>query len=55
MLIEAVTDNRNRTGADVRNLLGKGGGALGEPGSVAYLFDKKGVAVVDAAATTRTT
>jgi YebC/PmpR family DNA-binding regulatory protein len=48
LLIEAVTDNRNRTGADVRHLLGKHGGTLGEPGSVAYLFDKKGVAVVDA-------
>jgi YebC/PmpR family DNA-binding regulatory protein len=48
ILIEAVTDNRNRTGADVRHVLGKHGGTLGEPGSVAYLFDKKGVAVVDA-------
>jgi YebC/PmpR family DNA-binding regulatory protein len=48
ILIEAVTDNRNRTGADVRHLLGKHGGTLGEPGSVSYLFDKKGVVVVDA-------
>ena len=48
LLIEAVTDNRNRTGADVRHVLGKHGGTLGEPGSVAYLFDKKGLAVVDA-------
>jgi YebC/PmpR family DNA-binding regulatory protein len=48
MLIEALTDNRNRTGADVRHLLTKHGGALGEPGSVAYVFDKKGVIVVDA-------
>jgi len=48
LLIEAVTDNRNRTGADVRHLLGKHGGTLGEPGSVSYLFDKKGVVVVDA-------
>jgi YebC/PmpR family DNA-binding regulatory protein len=47
LLIEAVTDNRNRTGADVRHLLGKGGGSLGEPGSVAYNFDKKGVIAVD--------
>ena len=46
LLIEALTDNRNRTGADVRHLLGKHGGNLGEPGSVAYLFDKKGVVVV---------
>jgi YebC/PmpR family DNA-binding regulatory protein len=48
LLIEALTDNRNRTGAEVRHLLSKHGGSLGEPGSVAYLFDKKGVAVVDA-------
>jgi YebC/PmpR family DNA-binding regulatory protein len=49
LLIEAVTDNRNRTGAEVRHLLSKNGGNLGEPGSVAYLFDKQGVIVVDAA------
>ncbi len=48
LLIEAFTDNRNRTGADVRHLLGKHGGNLGEPGSVSYLFDKKGLVVVDA-------
>jgi YebC/PmpR family DNA-binding regulatory protein len=47
LLIEALTDNRNRTGAEMRHLLSKHGGNLGEPGSVAYLFDKKGVAVVD--------
>ncbi len=49
LLVETVTDNRNRTGPDVRNLFTKFGGSLGEPGSVAYLFDKKGVIVVDAA------
>jgi YebC/PmpR family DNA-binding regulatory protein len=48
LLVETVTDNRNRTGPDVRNLFTKFGGSLGEPGSVAYLFDKKGVIVVDA-------
>ena len=48
LLIEAFTDNRNRTGADVRHLLSKHGGNLGEPGSVSYLFDKQGVIVVDA-------
>src|SRR6185312_4182890 len=48
LLIEALTDNRNRTGADVRHALSKHGGNLGEPGSVAYLFDKRGVIVVDA-------
>ncbi len=48
LLIEALTDNRNRTGADVRHAFTKFGGSLGEPGSVAYLFDKKGVITVDA-------
>jgi YebC/PmpR family DNA-binding regulatory protein len=48
LLIEALTDNRNRTGAEVRHLLSKHGGNLGEPGSVSYLFDKRGVIVVDA-------
>jgi YebC/PmpR family DNA-binding regulatory protein len=48
ILIEALTDNRNRTGADVRHALSKHGGNLGEPGSVSYLFDKRGLVVVDA-------
>ena len=48
LLIEALSDNRNRTGSDVRHLLSKHGGSLGEPGSVAYLFDKQGVITVDA-------
>jgi YebC/PmpR family DNA-binding regulatory protein len=48
LLIEAFTDNRNRTGADMRHVLGKHGGNLGEPGSVSYLFDKRGEIVVDA-------
>jgi YebC/PmpR family DNA-binding regulatory protein len=48
LLIDALTDNRNRTGADVRHLLSKYGGSLGEPGSVSYLFEKRGVVVVDA-------
>jgi YebC/PmpR family DNA-binding regulatory protein len=47
MLVEAVTDNRNRTGSEVRHTFAKHGGSLGEPGSVAYLFDKKGLVVVD--------
>ncbi|MGH2905146.1 MAG: YebC/PmpR family DNA-binding transcriptional regulator [Solirubrobacterales bacterium] len=47
LLIHCLTDNRNRTGSDVRSILSKNGGSLGEPGSVAYVFDKKGVVVVD--------
>lgn len=48
LLIEALTDNRNRTGAEVRHILAKHGGNLGEPGSVAYLFDKVAVVAVEA-------
>jgi len=49
LLVEALTDNRNRTSAEVRHAFSKNGGSLGEPGSVAYLFDKKGTIVVDGA------
>src|SRR6476646_416525 len=48
ILVEALTENRNRTSADVRHTFSKNGGSLGEPGSVAYLFDKKGTIVIDA-------
>src|ERR1700755_3016827 len=47
ILVEALTDNRNRTGSEVRHAFSKHGGSLGEPGSVSYLFDKKGVVLVD--------
>src|SRR5213082_85272 len=49
LLVEATTDNRNRTGSEIRHVFSKHGGNLGEPGSVAYLFDKRGLIVVDAA------
>jgi YebC/PmpR family DNA-binding regulatory protein len=48
ILVEALTDNRNRTGSEVRHLFTKSGGNLGEPGSVAWVFEKKGIVVVDA-------
>src|ERR687890_1488304 len=48
ILVEALTDNRNRTGSEVRHMFSKAGGNLGEPGSVAWQFEKKGVIVVDA-------
>jgi YebC/PmpR family DNA-binding regulatory protein len=47
IMVEALTDNRNRTGADMRHLFDKHGGSLGEPGSVAWVFDKRGVVLVD--------
>ena len=53
LLVEALTDNRNRTSADVRHAFSKHGGSLGEPGSVAYLFEKKGSIVIDADALLR--
>src|SRR5205085_8604795 len=46
VLVEALTDNRNRTAADVRHAFSKHGGSLGTTGSVAYLFDRRGVLVV---------
>src|SRR5919197_2842922 len=48
VLVEALTDNRNRTGSEIRHLFTKHGGNLGEPGSVAWTFEKKGEVVVDA-------
>src|SRR5918912_411944 len=48
VLVEALTDNRNRTGSEVRHVFTRHGGNLGEPGSVAWVFEKKGVVVVDA-------
>ncbi len=46
MLVEAATDNKNRTAADVRSIFSRNHGRLAEPGSVAYLFDRKGRVVV---------
>lgn len=43
VFVEALTDNTNRTVADVRSLFSKAGGSLGQNGSVAYLFDRKGI------------
>jgi YebC/PmpR family DNA-binding regulatory protein len=47
ILVEALTDNRNRTGSDVRHAFEKHGGSLGEPNSVAWQFDKRGVILLD--------
>ena len=49
LFIECLTDNTNRTVADVRHALGKHDGSLGTDGSVAWQFDRKGVVTVDAA------
>jgi YebC/PmpR family DNA-binding regulatory protein len=47
VLVETMTDNKNRTVADVRHYFSKSGGNLGESGCVGWMFDKKGVIVVD--------
>jgi YebC/PmpR family DNA-binding regulatory protein len=46
-VVEALTDNRNRTASNVRALFNKAGGSLGQSGSVAFLFDRLGVVVVE--------
>jgi YebC/PmpR family DNA-binding regulatory protein len=48
IMVEALTDNRNRTAADVRSIFSKGGGNLGESGCVSYLFQRKGMIAYDA-------
>ena len=47
LLIDVLTDNRNRSGSDVRTVLTKRGGSMAEPGAVAWQFDRKGTLVVD--------
>jgi YebC/PmpR family DNA-binding regulatory protein len=47
ILVDALTDNRNRTAAEVRHAFSRHHGSLGEPGSVAWIFEKRGVIVVD--------
>jgi len=46
LLVEGLTDNRNRTGAEVRKIFDRRGGNLGSPGSVAWQFEKKGLFVI---------
>jgi YebC/PmpR family DNA-binding regulatory protein len=50
LLIEVLTDNRNRSGSDVRSTFTKRGGSMAEPGAVAWQFDRKGVLAVDGSA-----
>jgi len=47
ILIDVLTDNKNRTAADLRYILNRGGGNLGEAGSVSYLFKRKGIITFD--------
>ncbi len=50
VLIESLTDNKNRTVADIRSIFGKNGGNLGENGCVAWMFDKKGYIAIERSA-----
>jgi YebC/PmpR family DNA-binding regulatory protein len=50
VLVECLTDNRNRAAADVRTALTRNGGSMADPGSVSYLFARKGVVIVGKAA-----
>lgn len=47
VMVEALTDNRNRAGAEIRFAFSSHGGSLGEPGSVAWIFEKRGAIAVD--------
>lgn len=47
VIVEALTDNKNRTGGEVRHIFDKAGGSLGTSGCVSYMFDTKGVITVE--------
>jgi YebC/PmpR family DNA-binding regulatory protein len=49
VLVEVLTDNRNRTGADVRSIFSRNGGSIAEPGAVGWQFERKGQVLVDRA------
>ena len=46
VIVEVLSDNRNRTGADIRNIFTKNGGSMAEPGAVAWQFERKGVFIL---------
>jgi YebC/PmpR family DNA-binding regulatory protein len=48
IMVDCITDNKNRTTPEIRSIFGKNGGNLGETGSVNYLFDRKGMFVIEA-------
>jgi YebC/PmpR family DNA-binding regulatory protein len=47
LIVECLTDNRNRTSSDIRTILTRNGGSMAEPGAVAWQFERKGVVVLD--------
>jgi YebC/PmpR family DNA-binding regulatory protein len=50
ILVDTLTDNRNRTGSDIRTIFSKLGGSMAEPGAVSWQFSRKGIVLVDGAA-----
>ncbi len=50
VLVHTLTDNRNRTGSEVKNIFSRNGGSLAEPGAVAWQFERKGIILLDKAA-----
>ena len=54
VIVEAATDNKNRTAADVRHVFDKAGGNLGTSGCVSYMFNKKGVIIIEKESTDKT-
>ena len=52
IIVDALTDNKNRTAANVRNCFTKGGGNVGTQGCVSYMFNKKGIIVIEKSSTT---
>ena len=55
VFVECLTDNRNRTGAEVKNIFTRNGGSLAEPGAVSWQFERKGVIILDKSAPAKTT
>lgn len=55
VLIECLTDNRNRTGSEVKNIFTRNGGSLSEPGAVAWQFERKGLIAIEKTAVTEDT
>lgn len=52
IMVDCLTDNRNRTTPEIRTIFGKNGGNLGETGCVSYMFDRKGMLIIDRGQTT---
>jgi len=50
VIVQALTDNRNRTSAEIKNIFSRNGGSFAEPGAVSWQFERKGIVVVDRAA-----